>query len=164
MDFLEKDLEQIIYETSDEILNQKDFIIGGRRFRQMRIGNYGIADLVTCEKQYMPYGRPYLNFTVYELKKDKIGISAFLQAINYLKGIKTFMDNYKENIICDYNIVLVGRKLDTSGSFCFLESLISGRDFPENSLSSIRYYTYDYGISGLIFKHEQDYNLVNKGF
>lgn len=87
MDFLEKDLEDIIY---DSLINDYDCLIERgfhnsfeysyeeqnlRGFRQLKIGNYGIADIVTVSKLYdMQNGKllPYLNIDIYELKKDEI--------------------------------------------------------------------------------------------
>ena len=45
MTFLEKDLEQIIFETPKEKLQEKGLVIKGKLLRQIKIGNYGIADL-----------------------------------------------------------------------------------------------------------------------
>ncbi len=44
MKFLEKDLEQIIFESGMDSLNERGLYIRGKRLRQVRIGNYGIAD------------------------------------------------------------------------------------------------------------------------
>ena len=40
MDFLEKDLEDIIYNASNEQLDKRGLRVRGKRFRQLRIGNY----------------------------------------------------------------------------------------------------------------------------
>ena len=50
MRFLEKDLEQIIHESGMDQLNERGLPIDGKMFRQMRIGNYGIADLITVTR------------------------------------------------------------------------------------------------------------------
>ena len=46
MKFLEKDLEQIIFESGRDSLRERGLSISGKLLRQLRIGNYGIADLV----------------------------------------------------------------------------------------------------------------------
>ena len=58
------------------------------------------GDLITVDKQYCSLNGtrwiPYLNITVFELKKDKVGISAFFQAIRYCKGIKSYLENWSD--------------------------------------------------------------------
>jgi hypothetical protein len=174
MKFLEKDLEGIINQTSSEKLKQRGLDFNGKRYRQLRIGNYGIADLVTVEKFYggqWDGNRPVLVngikesicdniksneliITIYELKKDKIGISAYLQALKYVKGIQRYLDARKFSKDVQFRIVLIGSKLDTSGSFCFLPEFNGDIDF----------YTYSYGIDGLEFQRSNGYKLSDEGF
>ena len=165
MKFLEKDLETIIWETSNELLEERDFYIRGKKNRQLKIGNYGVADLVTFEKQYYYSQKtnPFLNITVYELKKEKIGISAFLQAIRYCKGIKSYLEDNKPNIKFVLNIVLCAKDIDLSGDFVYLTDLL----YSENNfgqINSIDYYTFTYDFNGINFKQHSGYNLINKGF
>lgn len=167
MEFLEKDLETIIWESDKIKLSERGLSLNGKIKRQLKIGNYGILDLLTIEKKYEDeYNNPYLSFTIYELKKDKIGISAFLQALNYCKGIKTYMEEKRSEICFELNIVLIGREIDTSGSFIFIEDLFSKTHFKckHNSINYIKFYTYKYGIDGLVFKRESNYNLTSYGF
>jgi hypothetical protein len=101
MNFLEKDLEQIIYETPVMELQDRGLDVSGKPYRQLRIGNYGIADLVYVNKEYYINGDlqklqyPVLIINVLEIKKDKIGISSFLQAIKYCQGIKRYLEEYR---------------------------------------------------------------------
>lgn len=173
MKFLEKDLEEIIYEyynyDSFELI-ERGLNIDGNLKRQLKIGNYGIADIVSFRKKYtyefnpMPRNKKgkvffrediysYLDITVYELKKDKVGISTFLQAVNYAKGIKDYL-TYRGFNDFKLNIVLIGGSIDDSGSFCFLPSVFN----------DIKIYTYRYEIDGLHFKLEDGYILKEKGF
>lgn len=83
MKFLEKDLEDIIFNADNESLQSRGLEIRGFKKRQLNIGNYGIADIVTFERsnyideEYAEYvggenkthSRPII--TVYELKKNK---------------------------------------------------------------------------------------------
>lgn len=78
MQFLEKDLENIIWETNNKKLQEKGLLIEGKKFRQLRIGNYGICDILTVQRENYYLGFSYLNITIYELKKEKAGILAFL--------------------------------------------------------------------------------------
>jgi len=164
MDFLEKDLEEIIFNADSEALEEKGLQVNGKRFRQLRIGNYGIADMVTFDKSMGNEDKIGYIITVYELKKDKIGISAFLQAVNYVRGIKSYLLSRNSKIPVSFAIVLVGRSLDKDGSLCFLTDLIySGQNF-RKELSSLEFYTYSYCIDGIEFSYESGYDLIKKGF
>lgn len=167
MKFLEKDLEDIIWESDRTKLSERGLTIKGKLKRQLRIGDYGIADLVSFEKQTAIYGNRYLKITVYELKKDKIGISAFLQAINYVRGIKSYIKMRNKNIQVSFNIVLVGKEVDASGSFCFISNLIRENNETikyDGFLDNVDFYTYKYSIDGLKFTPENNYDLSKNGF
>jgi len=169
MKFLEKDLEEIIYEADRKFLDERGLYLDGKLFRQLKIGNYGIADLVSISKDYRdPYFGggtfPFLTITVYELKKDKIGISALLQAIKYVNGIKSFLNKRKIYNV-NYIISLIGSDIDTTGSFCFIPDLIGHYEFIGNDkISSINFYTYNYKIDGIYFKDHYGYLLTDEGF
>lgn len=177
MDFLEKDLEQIIYDaykTNPKKLKKHGLKINGVLKRQLKIGNYGIADLISIHKEYYTEEYPdffldkdineyavskfkelpKLVFTVYELKKDKIGISAYLQAIRYVKGLQEFFSKRRPNNFIEYKIVLIGNKIDDSGSFCFIPSFDRNTEF----------YIYKYEFNGISFKNQNGYQLINPGF
>lgn len=147
MEFLEKDLEQIIFETDNEILVKRGFLINGKKIRQLRIGNYGIADIVTFWRN-----RDIISFEVFELKKDVINITTLLQAYNYVKGIDHYLKS--RGFKTKFYITLVGRKIDISTSFCFLPDLIDNLSF----------FTYNFDIDGLKFTTCSDFNLINTGF
>lgn len=149
MKFLEKDLEQIIYETDNKILKDKGLNINGKKLRQLRIGNYGIADLITYHRD-----GNYFDITVYELKKEKIGISAFLQSVRYTKGIKSFLSKrFKDDVWYSINVVLIGKQIDNNGSFCFIPDM-----------TNFSFYTYHYEFDGLKFENHRNYVLTNEGF
>jgi len=162
MIFLEKDLEQIIFETDNELLQDKELYISGKKLRQLRIGNYGIADLVTFEKSgYYPKcengGGFYvenIKITIYELKQNKINLSSFMQAIRYAKGIKRYLEN--RNFYHNYElyICLIGKEIDLNADFVYLSDII-------NNLSLI---TYSYDFDGISFKNHYNYKLTNEGF
>jgi len=166
MNFLEKDLEQIIYDAEKELLADKGLIIEGQLKRQFKIGNYGIADLIEFKKPYYClYFKKCVKgeITIYELKKEKIGISAFLQSLKYAKGIQTYLQKHKRNIDFTINIILCGKNVDTSGEFIFIPSLISSFE-TFGYINNINFYTYDYLIDGINFVDHTEYNLKNKGF
>lgn len=163
MTFLEKDLEDIIWEADNEVLIQKGLDIKGKKYRQLRIGNYGISDLITVRKKYLHGLFPYLEITVFELKKEKVGISAFLQSLKYCKGIQTYLTEKRPNIEFSLKIVLASKEVDTDGNFIFLTDLIQNENTLGN-ISDINFYSFKYEIDGIKFKKEYGYDLVNKGF
>lgn len=162
MTFLEKDLEQIIYESGRDLLEEKGLSIEGKLYRQLRIGNYGIADLVSISKPFyigkkedeslliMPG-----TITIYELKKEKIGISALLQALSYSRGIQRYLEKKDKLNLFEIQITLIGKELDTTGNFCFIPNLFRQK---------IKFFTYLYNINGIEFQYQYDYSLKNEGF
>lgn len=178
MNFLEKDLEQIIYEADRELLAEKGLNIRGKLLRQVRIGNYGIADLVSIER---PYYHTHFEFhckgtiTIYELKKENISVSAFIQAVGYAKGIMRWMEQHPKNLesisLSNYNIniVLIGKNIDKNSEFIYLADLLNINDSEENTLSdvfnlSLEMFTYEYGFNGINFNKIENYKLSNEGF
>lgn len=164
MKFLERELEQIIWESDKTQLENRGLSLYGTLYRQKPIGNYGIADIIQVEKAYSK-NKPYLIIDVLELKQEKIGISAFLQAVRYAKGIQSYLEGRKvKNYIL--NIKLIGKELDMSGSICFLPDLIDVNKKILNfgKLNSVKFITYEYSLNGLMFKEEKGYKLIKEGF
>lgn len=150
MTFLEKDLEDIIYNTKNSHLQMRGLWIEGKKVRQLKIGNYGIADVVTVVRNY-EVNR--LTITIYELKKDTIGVNTFMQAIRYAKGIDSWIRKNKK-FEYDIRFGLVGKVIDFNTDFIYLA------DIYEN----IELYTYEYEFDGIHFKHHRRYSLTNEGF
>lgn len=169
MEFLEKDLESIIWESCRFKLSERGLNISGLAKRQLRVGNFGILDLVTFERKKYPYwdgsDRSYIEITVYELKKGMIGIPAFMQAVRYCKGIKTYLRKNKPEMPFKFKIVLIGKEIDLNNDFIYLEDLVCDYSlYPHRNISSVEFYTYSYGVDGLEFNIKSDYNLSNTGF
>lgn len=164
MKFLEKDLEQIIYETENHLLNCKGLDISGIKKRQLRIGNYGISDLITVEKSYQANNKisPMLDITIFELKKNEISVSTFLQAIRYLKGIKRYFYNRNSSYRINYKIVLIGESIDINNDFIFLTDLVNVDEY--GCSFSLEYYTYEMNFNGLQFNQYNGYKLSQEGF
>lgn len=165
MNLLEKDLEEIIYGATDEELVRCGLYRPNKLIRQLRIGNYGIADMVGFEKRYDgPDGfggkmyKPVI--TIYELKKEKVSVSVFLQALNYAKGIAEYirLKQYKNLRGCTIEICLIGKSIDTNSSFIYLT------DYLMNSEFQLHYFTYKYELNGLAFKRHSGYHRPNHGF
>jgi hypothetical protein len=169
MEFLEKDLEEIIYLSDKFRLEERGLSLHGKLKRQLRIGNYGIADLVEitrphCENNIFYKG----SINILELKKDKIGVSTFFQALNYLQGIKTYLEQRSFEDYFNFKITLIGKDLDINSSFVFLGDIFNEdfncTEFSCYSKVKIELFTYSYGIYGIEFKEVSGYNLINKGF
>ena len=162
MKFLEKELEEIIFNASLEELNEKGLPLSGKCYRQLNLGNYGIADLVYVKKYYHDIGEPYLCITVCELKKEKAGISAFLQAVRYVKGISRYL--YKRGMFnYVFEIFLIAPEIDTSSDFIYLTDLIANEHYC-TILSSADNYSVQYDVNGISFQREWGYKLTNEGF
>lgn len=144
MDFLEKDLEDIIFEAM-----QKDPTLLCERglhnlphspykvYRQLKLGVYGRADIVSIS--YNPDYPIIVN--IYELKRGELDISSLLQLSKYIAAVKRFAKFANLNIlVCG---TLIGRSIKQEGEFVFLFDYVC-------SLLSV--YTYDYGINGIEFK------------
>lgn len=165
MKFLEKDLEQIIWESDKEVLSERGLLLDGKLKRQLRIGNYGISDLVHFKKPIFIYenNRNILIqegvIEVIELKNDKISVSAFMQAVRYLKGIKRYLDNRNfQDHFYTYKITLIGKSIDLESSVCYLPDLICNADL------IVELYTYNYTINGIEFKCEYGYKMTEENF
>lgn len=155
MKFLEKNLEDILSETPQELIQERGLhcFMHHKLYRQVNCGVYGISDLVSVYSTPRNInGCRYLTITIYELKQQKIDAGAFLQALGYQKAIARYISSRNlKNTFVQYRIVLIGSELDKKGNFCFLP------DFTENTLI----YTYEYEFSGISFKKERGY--FNKG-
>lgn len=167
MDFLEKNLEDIIFDTDNDKLYSRGLPIIGKKFKQLRIGNYGIADIVSCRKIYLPFSNhSFLKIDVWELKKGEIDASALLQAVRYCKGIKQYLEKCKHFYDFSLNINLVGKYIKSSDDFIYLTDLIGPDDELDynQGLKEISYYIYEYDFDGISFKREDRYCLINEGF
>jgi hypothetical protein len=173
MKFLEKDLEQIIYTADKTELENRGLPIFGKLKRQVRIGNYGVADLIEYSKPsfIQPWGRHEKgNITIYELKQEKISVSAFFQAIRYVKGILRYLEKCKNDSKhhYNYNIVLIGRSICFDSSACYLSDIFPAGHGDIDAFShysvSISLYTYEYDVDGIKFKEVSGYKLTNEGF
>lgn len=154
MKFLEKDLESIIFETDNDKLQEIGFNIEGKKFRQLRIGNYGISDIITVSR----YGQN-LHIEIIELKKDVISTDTLIQSLRYLAGIKNFLKRRKFTNNVFYTIKLCGKSInnlrDLSLLCCNMTTLNSGIEY-------IQMMTYSYDFDGL--KFEEHYEHITDSF
>jgi hypothetical protein len=170
MTFLEKDLEDIIWESNNEKLQERGIGIYGKKIRQLRIGNYGISDIITIERSYQENFNftkdiPYLDITIFELKKDKVSVSTFLQSVRYCKGIHHYLKIKKPNLNYKLNIVLCGKEIDKNSDFVYLADLFpDSMEYGFSKICSLKLYEYDFSLEGLVFKDISDYFLKDNGF
>jgi len=170
MRFLEKDLEEIIYTTDRKFLKARGLNIKGKLLRQLRIGNYGIADLVSVNRpEYIvPNGEDgwhagYVDVTIYELKQEKITKDTFLQAIKYAKGLDSWFEKkhrLSDEFSLNINFVLIGSSICLNDSFVYLTDFLIDR----NGCNSLDLLTYEYKADGIYFRSHSGYKLINEGF
>ena len=170
MEFLEKDLEDVIFNANKKELQNRGLYISGKLMRQVKIGNYGICDLL---EYYRPQFNPYSKnmekglITIYELKQKEINVGTFLQALGYLKGVKNFLSKKGIEHNYNYSIVLIGKTIDTNSNFVYLSDFLhygNNEDFINESSLNLSLFTYNYFIDGMQFKEISDYKLINEGF
>lgn len=142
MNFLERDLENIIYQTSNILLNKRGLDIYGFKKRQVNIGAYGIADLVTYHSDINI--DLFLNVKVWELKRSVIDMDSLNQGLKYVAGVKRYLKKHC-SFDCKVSLVLVGKNFGND-SLCFLPYLTK----------DVELYTYDYNFDGIKFEKHKD--------
>lgn len=177
MNFLEKDLEQVIYEAPDSFI-KANFGVKGKRYRQQKIGMYGRSDLILIDRKHsmtFDYDNKKidiyecgLEITIFELKRDQLNADTMLQAIRYAKGIKMFLEE-RDFYNYYFKIILCGRSIDSYSNFIYMADLFNNQeegciiDF-NTQIKSIDIYTYNYEFDGLKIKPEYGYHVTNNKF
>ena len=139
-------------------------MISGWKRRQVSIGNYGRADLICYDRKYAPWSQnqdPFPSITIFELKKNKIDNSSFIQALRYLKGVQRFMEKRGLEIV-EYKIVIIGRDVDVHSDLIYLPNIICSDN--EFGLTSISVFTYEYLYDGIRFENQNGFKLIDEGF
>lgn len=146
MDFLEKDLEDIIWEAQKtdngrDLLSKRGLDVQGMMYRQVYLAEYGRLDLLGVEI----ISQSDIKATIYELKQGRIGIETIMQACRYGTGVREYIEKkYNLNRPVKIRFVLLGKSLDTSSDFVFLH----------NHFNDSEIYTYQYKVDGLYFNRE----------
>lgn len=161
MTFLEKNLEDIIFTSDNDLLSERGLGISGKKIRQLKIGNYGIADLITYQrpsyhKRNIDGGGGWheeLFINIFELKQNVVNVNTVLQAVRYGTGIKHYFRN-KPNLQIDFCITVVGKYIDLNSDFIYLS----------NFMPNLNVFTYDYKIDGIYFEEHREYKLIKSGF
>jgi hypothetical protein len=148
MNFLEKDLETIIWENYERCAEKgldigQAFYAYGKAYRQMNLAPYGIADLVYI--RFAPRDNLYY-VQVIELKRGKIDSAAYLQAKRYQTAVFGLLDRLRKREGLDFKValssVLIGNEVELSGDFVFAL----------NTDDSCAAYTYSF--DGIAFRNE----------
>jgi len=156
MTFIEKDLEDILFEYSSSyekryLLQERGLPImsHGTMLRQVDLAAYGIADLIDiyvgCKSDV--FSSKFVQIDLYELKKEEVNWETFHQVVKYMRSIQLFIDQYYPKTRLYLNAFLIGKQLDKSGNFCFTSSVFN----------NINIYTYKYEIDGIKFYAESEY-------
>jgi hypothetical protein len=154
----EKELEDMIFNADREELENRGLWMPKNLRRQVRIGNYGIADIVGFERGCMAKGyQSNSTIYVYELKKDEIDISTFMQSIRYAKGITSYF-RHKKYLNLNISIVLIGGTINMASDFLYLPDILSCEDI------NLELYTYSLNFNGIFFKSHYGYGLRDEGF
>lgn len=151
MEFLEKDLEDILFQAYQNG-NQSEIEKRGLHtfkhdylVRQLNLGSYGIADLVgikLCPSRYK-FDESFSSITIYELKKGEINLSTFNQIVKYGKAIIDYMSS--QGIYgCYVNYVIIGRKINPNADNLWLLN---------DAFKNVKTYTYNYDFEGVKFNY-----------
>lgn len=152
MDFLEKNLEDIIFDAAQTEdgrtqLQERGLDLHGLTLRQVCIGD-GIADLVNISTDGKK-GSRVLKVSVIELKKEELNINTLTQSIRYfhaindiIRRVKSHCKGEKQTWYCfSPSIILIGKSITAD-----LQMLLT-------VISQIEVYTYAYTMNGIYFNH-----------
>lgn len=133
MNVLEHELEEIIEQYSMtkegcDKLKERGLPVNRGLLRQVRIGAYGIIDLMSIHA-HVSNGNLFLHSNIYELKKGDIGIEALLQLCRYMSGIEHLLKEKEALIEEKHNVLLrdisvsgiaIGKSIKRGGDFVYL--------------------------------------------
>jgi hypothetical protein len=147
MNFLEKDLETIIFENY-EACEQRGLRIDsaafalGRRYRQFNLGAYGVADLVNVHYD-AAINRCWVQ--VIECKRGPVTVATYQQAKRYVTGLQQVFaklyDYAQVRPELVFSTVLIGSHVASNDPFGHVVA-------QDRSCTS---YSYSYGIDGINF-------------
>lgn len=158
MTFLEKDLEQIIHTTDNGMLQERGLYIQGSKFRQVRLYGGKTADIVIHIKpRYCTEDKKHYKGTicVMELKQDNIGVSTFMQALEYLWMVRCYLQEKGIDNRYNYAIIAIGKRIDNNSAYAYLpnftQSDFTKTDFSDHAKFRVLNYTYSYDFDGIKF-------------
>lgn len=151
MDFLEKDLEDILFNSDARTIRLRGLtcFVYNHIHRQVDLKQYGIADLITIH-----LNEKHIHFHVYELKNKVLNPAAFWQIVRYIKGVQHALSKCNlKNHSLSVSGTIIGRSLDLNTDLCFLPSI----------MPLVSMYLYSYTLEGMQF--DKVYNsYTNSGF
>jgi hypothetical protein len=161
MKFSEKNLEDIIFDTPSPFLRERGLDIQGIKLRQVRLGNYGVADLISIGKVYLDCIHedktvkkiPVLFIDIFELKQNKINFDTYNQILKYGRGVKSYLKKFHPTLEYGIRYVMIGDSVDQSSSFYYLPSLFR----------NIHLYKYTYDYDGIKFERVEHYYTIHDG-
>lgn len=163
MEISEKELESFIFYKDNKILQDNGLYMNGRKRKQLKVGNYGVLDVLSYYVNYEYHivdGKvkqiyPYLCIHIYELKKDEISTKTLLQCLRYCKGVKSYVSKRKPWLKFKVSLNLIGKSINTNNEFVYISDIFD----------DVCLYIYSVENNGDIsFTHEYDYKLTNEGF
>jgi hypothetical protein len=162
MEISEKELEDLIFETDNEYLNERGLNIYGKKKRQISTFKHGILDLLTYRRYKDDFNNNYLEINIIELKKDQIDINTLNQIIRYARGVQDFMQG-RGNYNYFITLTLIGNSVNLSNDiFAYLPILINSYSISCTCIFSIEYYIYRLKWDGIYFENININSLENK--
>lgn len=144
-------------EEGREFLRERGLSIRGTLFRQVGLGDYGIADLIAVSLseplEYKTKAGKYRLCIVdlYELKCHKIGLDTLGQILRYREGIEYFINElfyFKKPIEIVYTVNMIGYEIIQAGDFLSIARSI---------YEDINLYQYRMDFKGIHFSCSQPY-------
>lgn len=147
MNFLEKNLESIIFNEPDYCrargldLEPYEF----RTYRQMSLAPFGIPDLIQIGSD--PYDNE-IRVRIIECKRNVIDLTTYAQAARYQTALVRILGCCSSNY--SFEKVLIGQRIDPKNDFWHVV----------NTDPRCRAYTYQYLADGIHFKSYYSYGQV----
>lgn len=147
MNFLEKNLENIIFNEMDHCrergldLEPYEFC----NYRQLNLAPFGIPDLIQIGSD--PYDNQ-IRVRIIECKRNVIDLTTYSQAARYQTALSRILGCCSSNY--EFEKVLIGQRIDAKNDFWH----VVGTD------PRCRVYTYQYLADGIRFKSYYSYGQV----
>jgi len=139
----ERDLEDLIW-NNETIESTVCDIPYQHRFRQLSLGDYGIADLV-----YIDSSRCNLWIEIVELKNTPAKIEDFMQLCRYMTGLYQFLLVHPHPRLSDFD------DFHVTGTLLTQESDLSDFNWIRNFMTSVSWKTFELSpMTGMAFDNQ----------
>jgi hypothetical protein len=154
MTIKENELEDIIMNASPNELAERGLPTFKNKKRQVRMGNYGIADILMWTRTSRP---SELELQIIELKAGVININAVDQICRYLNAVMDFneMKNLPFNQYKGITLKLIGSSVDKN-----IFEIVKVINM--NKMINVVVYTYHLSIDGIKFRYESKDLVSNR--